>query len=103
MCRKASSLIKLLRLLRLLRVTARARLRGKLRTGQLVVDKLWGIVTLLVSFVVWAHVTGCIYFWIGCVQDQRGTGLKEPWIVTLFAKYPDLDPDDTATAPAPPE
>ena len=97
------SLLKLLRVQRWFRVRARERHRAH-EAGRMprnvVVEKLSNILKLLIVFLAWAHLTGCLYYFLSRVQgvpleeadaDANDGGVSEsvvPWIVKLRRQFP---------------
>ena len=78
------SLVKLLRVERVIRVRARARNRA-LNAGRMprsvVVVKVINIAKLIFSFAIWAHVCGCVYWFIGRIQDAEAVDAStRPWV-----------------------
>ena len=78
------SLVKLLRVERVVRVRARARNRA-LNAGRMprsvVVVKVINIAKLIFSFAIWAHVCGCVYWFIGRIQDAEAVDAStRPWV-----------------------
>ena len=65
-------LLKILRLQRLLRVQARERQRANHSNSaprrSMVAEKIAGIVKLLALFLVYSHICGCVYWFIGRIQ-----------------------------------
>jgi len=82
------SLLKLLRVQRLNRVRARERHRaheaGKMPRN-IVVEKTSDIGKLLLAFIMWAHLCGCLYCFIGRIQPipEAGGRGTVPWLVQL--------------------
>ena len=66
-------LLKILRLQRLLRVQARERQRANHSNSaprrSMVAEKIAGIVKLLALFLVYSHICGCVYWFIGRIQE----------------------------------
>ena len=95
------SLVKLLRVQRLIRVNARARNRAQ-EAGHLprhvVVQKAISILKLLLVFVLWAHLCGCFYWFIGRIQPRVGSMVS--WVDKLFIEKPELESAEYAACPA---
>ena len=91
------SVLKLLRVQRLVRVNARTRHRtheaGRL-PRHVVVQKIIDIVRLLLAFVMWSHLCGCLYWFIGRIQP-RANG-KVPWVDKLLIDQPELEGSECA-------
>ncbi len=77
------SLLKVLRLQRLLRVQARERQRaneaGRMQRRGMVATKMFGIVKLLALFLLYSHVCGCVYWFIGRIQERSTRA--PPWSI----------------------
>jgi len=75
-------LLKMLRLQRLLRVQARERQRANESNSaprrSMVAEKMYGIVKLLALFLVYSHICGCVYWFIGRIQDTSNS--RPSWL-----------------------
>jgi len=75
-------LLKILRLQRLLRVQARERQRANESNSaprrSMVADKMYGILKLLALFLVYSHICGCVYWFIGRIQDTSNS--RPSWL-----------------------
>lgn len=73
-----------------------------LMTGKMprnvVVEKMVGIVHLIIAFALWAHLCGCIYCFIGRIQEPAEEGAVVPWLHQLRRDEPGLFEEDDLVA-----
>ena len=68
-----------------------------------VVEKMVGIIGFVIAYALWAHLCGCIYWFIGRVQveprdDEHGNSGALPWLVHLRREKPGLYDDEDVSA-----